>query len=471
MEAIRKNKSIAITILFFLLAVVGVIIPLLKEFKYAAGLVFAVLLICFSPIFLTRPHILFFVLITTIPFGFLTLIIPYLTVQPILGFILTAFWLINLFGNRANIYPAKEYKYLIALATVIFISALFGTDFTSSLLYLKTIFMLLFLTFLTINIIDTPKKLYQLGWILILSISVPALLVIVDKSKLLPIQFTGLAFRYGYLGLERVVGTVYDPNYFALQTSVGVSFALTYFFYEKKSIRKLLLLFLSLILLSAILLTFSLGGLIGLTTILLLALFLNRRLRVWQKIAIISILIVAGFLIISFTAYRTRIEDELKLIKHGEVWQLASERVLAWVASVNLIIHKPLLGVGIGQSQFQLKYYDPWDILESILLQEQFKISHNLWLSFTADNGLIALGLLLILMFGPLRTLYAQLKAQRKLENLSESYFLGLSIFVAYVSYIIQNITLDAWTEKYFWLLIGLCICYNKFYKKNEFQN
>jgi O-antigen ligase len=442
-----------------LLLTTAITSQLAKPSLMAAFIGFIIFAGCF-PFLVNRPHYLLYIMAAVIPLGFFSRIMTYLTILPILGILLGLLWIISYLLGKTAITPAREYWHLFLLALLMTASSLTGLDTANSAWYMKTMFQLFIFTFLIINLIDTPQKLEQLGWVVLLSNALAAAIVIIDKTGFLPFKFTGEQV-YGYMALGRETGTAADPNYFAMQLSVGLGFALGILLYSQKSPGiKCLTSILFVISLFSLLTTYSLGAMIGVGALFFFIILRSQKIKRAHKLGIFFFVILLMGGMILFSSFRERISSEIQLAKKGEVWQLGSERVLTWAASINTALHNPFLGVGIGNSSAVAKDYDPFGVIK--LLDDPQKGAHNMYISFAADNGFISLFIFILLIISTyIHLSRSTIKIESTKPELSYIYISTLSILF---SLLVQNLFLDGWLDKNLWLILGMSIAAAKIY-------
>ncbi|OPY24914.1 MAG: O-Antigen ligase [Methanobacterium sp. PtaU1.Bin097] len=460
----QLRKYIPLLFLAILLLSTTIITILLSKPSLMAGFLGFIIFIGCLPFIVNRPHYLLYIMAGVIPLGFFSRIITYLTVLPILGMLLGLLWTISYLLKNTTITPAREYWHLFLLAILMTASSIAGLDTANSAWYMKTMLQLFIFTFLIINLIDTPAKLEQLGWVVLLSNAFAASIVLIDKTDLLPFKFTGEQV-YGYMALSRETGTAADPNYFAMQLSVGLGFALGVLLYSSKSLAiKLIASCMFFIFLFGLLTTYSIGAMIGVGALFFFIILRSKRIQRAHKCLIFFFVILLMGGIILFSSFRERIGSEIQLAKKGEVWQLGSERVLTWTASANTALHNPFLGVGIGNSSAVAKDYDPFGIIK--LLENTEKGAHNMYISFAADNGFIALFIFILLISSAYRHL-SRVITKISPDNVTQLY-IYLSTLAVLFSLIIQNFFLDGWLDKNLWLILGMSIATAKIYASSQ---
>ncbi len=427
---------------------VAVISLFVSTSVHSIALIGSILFIFASPWYLKNPHIILYLTVAFIPLGVLAVVVPGMTAVPLLALFLLILCIPHLLIGTINIPQQRTVYWLLGiLALLIIFSALIGVNFKQSMNYLKSILQMMGFSFLVICLMNTKQKLNWLWWVVVVSCFFAALITLMAKFNLLPFSLNALT--YGDLGVERQTGTDGDPNYFAVQLSVGLTFSISSLMYMKNNWIRLILFPMILVLLWAISLTLSIGAIIGLFGICFYHIVSTHLISASRKILILFLLFISFLVVLFLPVMQTRIEDQVQRTKNYGVWQLGSYRVLTWTAGSNIIIHHPIFGVGIGNHAFLTKEYDIFQVIK-FGLDADTKPAHNMYISFAADNGipaLIVLLLLIIYVIKNLRVLEKKYLSDKVLFN---------SILSALICYLIQNVFLDGWRGKYLWLLIGM---------------
>jgi len=244
------------------------------------GVLGSLFLIFLMPFFLNKVHCLLLLFVALIPFLlFIPAIEDNFSILAVLGLFVLWIWFSKFTMEKDNIVIVPQYKYLFAFTLIMFFSLMTSNDRLIGISYFKSYLMLFLLFFLVVSLIKTPRQLLQLGWILIVSLSVVAFIVLLDQRQ---IMGSG-AYSLSYQDLHRNIGIRGDPNFTALEISVGIPFAICYLMIYKKLFQQIILSLCLVILIIAVIMTYSSGGAIGLLSILILFLILSKNINTGKK--------------------------------------------------------------------------------------------------------------------------------------------------------------------------------------------
>jgi len=453
-----RSNYLLFGVLLFCFALIGGISISALPLKVSLPIVSLVLLAALIPIFLEKTYLLLLIFIGIIPFlllvpmfeeGFSILIIP--------GFLILSLWYVNLTLKKESIIITPYYKYLIAFFCAILISTILGKDIKISFLALRSYVMIFLVFFLIVNLIKTPQHLIQAGWVIIITMAILAFFVLLDQWNLI-----GFAINYplSYHELHRSRVGLSDPNFTSLMLSIAIPFTFYFLFIYKNIIQRIILIILLSLFIMAIILTYSIGGLIGLLSIFFLVIFFMKGIKTGRKISIfitVMLILCAGFFLLP-ESYKARVQDKYEVARTKEFAYWGSTRGAALIGGLNVIINNPILGVGPENHGFEaLKYYPiirarGWGL-------HRGATPHNLYISITGESGLIGLFTFVLLIFVIIKGLR---KSINKLEDLSETkiLFLGQGFIVSIIAFLIQSIFLDTQRHKYLWILLGLIVSF-----------
>lgn len=224
----------------------------------------------------------------------------------------------------------------------------------------------------------------------------------------------------------RVSSFIADPNVFAIFLVVPIGFLLAK--YQSKKISSLSFYGLFLLLISALVFTFSRGAFVGLS-LFLAYIFLREPWykRIWlgyaSKKKLYLTVIFSGFSIVCGTIFYLRESA-------GDI--STSMRALLLRESVQITLQHPIIGVGVGNIE---NYTDAG------------QTAHDLFIEISASAGLLALAVF-VLIIG---ILFKQIKAiNRRSAEIGEMLKNGVIIFI------FSSLFLSTFTNILLWLLIGL---------------
>ncbi len=250
------------------------------------------------------------------------------------------------------------------------------------------------------------------------------------ESKIKPwLIFVILLFQFVFsvifvgVGADRPIGTVGEPNALAAN---GIFIWPFLFFPKPKNWRYWILAFLGLIIVGVILLvTGSRSGIIALG-IQLMFLYLVRTF--YGRTLVPTILCIL-LIVLSFTA--------VPYFSRGDKYENRAE---IWQSATNASVKTPLLGVGFGNGEYAL--HDATVRLNNHLQGHYVDSSHNIFLDYLLQGGIVGLLILLFLIFNALRRFIAR----NNIRNVT--LFLGLIASLSFNPASIVSLLA-------FWWLIG----------------
>lgn len=182
-----------------------------------------------------------------------------------------------------------------------------------------------------------------------------------------------------------------DPNDLAFTMLIPLSFACSLFFSKESPLNTRLLGLGSLIIItSAIIATQSRGGLLGLVGVFLY--FLSRRIKSKLPIALVGAALFIFFYFIGGASQRDTWDG-------NELDESSSGRIHAWKAAVNMAIHHPILGVGLGGF---IPNFDKYAIGKG---NTQIT-AHSSWFLVLGESGFIGLFLFVTCVYLAIKTTY-----------------------------------------------------------------
>ncbi len=427
------------------------------------------LLLCLTlPFFLNREYLLLIILVVLIPFGILVVILeggP--SVLGLLGFIVFGVWAAGLALKKTPVIIISQFLYLFVWMIVMSFSALLSDNQAWCYAFVRSYLLVFILFFLVVNLVKTPVQIYQVGWALIVSLSIVALFLVLDQLVFINLNIHTL----GYSDLHRQrLGLGTDPNASALDISVGIPFAIYYLTICRRGLQRVLLAICLLLLTSAIILTYSAGGLIGLLTTILLVLAFSKEVKTGHKIFLLVLSIVVICLAFSLTPapFLERISFISHVIRQEDFAYWGSMRGAAWIGALNVILYNPVLGVGPGNVGFKsIRYYPLPQIYRELYSGGRFGVvPHNLFLAIASETGLIGFSLFIIVVITVLKGLYSSINSLRDSTDRS-LLFIGQAILVSSIAFLAQGLAIDAQLDKYLWVLLGLAASFRLIVKQH----
>jgi len=227
-------------------------------------------------------------------------------------------------------------------------------------------------------------------------------------------------------------GALSDNNELAAVMGVGASFLLAYYFTSKNKLAKVVSLFVFGMLIVAVILTNSRGGLIGIS-VALLSLCFNIVLRRKK----IGVFLVLGVVLGSLGGYifAPQITEHVHDILHWDKVPSAQNRVIGIWGGLEILKKNPLLGCGLDQLQNEIldvipplvaipnvnfwEYFTQENPREYIYLEKPRNklVVHNAYISIGAQGGVAVLILFPAMI---IFTIYSQRSFRKSVEKKSE---------------------------------------------------
>jgi O-antigen ligase len=229
--------------------------------------------------------------------------------------------------------------------------------------------------FLVVNLATTPRRLRGLCLALIVG-------SVVTSVGTLQTYFSGEKLSQGFRG--RWVGVFGDPNYLANYLGMIVPVALAFLAHRGTSRRVRLLCLTALVLaISAIVLTFSRGGFLGLVAGLVVWSVRERAQR--GKALLLASALAAGVAIFAPATYWERNET----VEDFQTDASALGRVYAWHVASAMNADRPIRGVGGGAFRDAWPIYAPPEARKAL-------VAHNIFLDTLGELGWVGFFLFLI---------------------------------------------------------------------------
>ncbi|MEZ5065338.1 MAG: O-antigen ligase family protein [bacterium] len=287
--------------------------------------------------------------------------------------------------------------------------------------------------FIALAVVNSEKKLYVLGWVLMLSIA-----------------YLGWWANERYFldgwrivhGPGRRGSAFFDENDFAMVLVMSVPFLWFFMRATRSWIWRLILLGLLPIVAHGVMTTFSRGGFLGLSASMLVVSLRDRNRRLGMGLIALGLVFFAA---LAGDDYRNRIGS----IDEYEDDRSASGRLEAWETGMNMMKHNPLFGVGLKQFQEAFPYYSNYEPREA----------HNSWVQLGSESGLVALaayGILVLLTIRSVRRVDRMLKFLPESRNKELAWTLTRVYEATLVGYLVCGFFLSMEDFEYFYLLVGM---------------
>ena len=317
-------------------------------------------------------------------------------------------------------------------------------------LYMMAALLLLFATYqITYHFLDEKRKINTVIIVLFLSSTVVSIYGIWQYIMHILGKGGRVFFHHSAFGdLVPKIESVSTPNQFGSYLLISIPLILALLFYEKKIVKKAILITIALINLSALFLTYSRGSILGLFFALAVLFFYQKRkMRKLLKITlVILLLIVVLNLLIDWQSLNMRMTSMLDFTSEAN-----QERIALHRAALLMISEHPIIGVGIGNFRFLFSQERPIDV-------------HNTLLSIWVETGIIGISFcfcMLVIFFRSLR---------KALTVTEDSYWKNLILgFMASATGIfVQSLTEYLLYAMHIWFFLGIGLAIARVSRESE---
>jgi O-antigen ligase len=382
-----------------------------------------------------------------------------------MGAIFTLSWLTRLIFRSEAFTKVKEYGLLLALSLVMCVSALFHVDGPAGLSAVLTYLQIFLLFILVINVTTAPARLAAVGDLVIVSSTLLAALIVLDQfgwlpTVLIPQQNMSMALSVDII-IARTAGLWGDANVTALQLTIALPFILAAWS-GASSARRALLLAAGGAILTAFVWTFSMGGLLGLSVMLLIRMLMapqRHRLFIIARNSLLGIIALLAFIAFAPDLFVQRAEilfesnvEALVTFDQASLLTVGTWRGDAWWAALRAIAAAPLLGYGPGNGMYATASF-------SVLRSPVFLSPHNMFLAVASDLGLIGLAMFVALFISALSAVRPHPNAPAGDPDL---YRMRDAIFMALSGFAVQGMALEVHNMKLLWILLSMALAYRE---------
>jgi len=318
---------------------------------------------------------------------------------------------------------------------------IFAAHIAPGKIILNKISKILLMTMVAVLLVNTQKKLKYLCYVIMFSLSFYA-----TKGAFFGIRTGAVSRVWGPPG-----SFIEDNNFLAV--AINMTLPLLFFMARSETNRKLKLLlrFLFVAGIASVLLSYSRGGLLGLSVVLAILTFKSRH-----KVLATVLVVAAALLVLSFAppAWMTRMTS----FAHGQLDTSAEGRLNAWQFAWVLAQNYPLTGGGF-------ETFTP-DLFERFTPQLTFAGPHSIYFQMLGEQGFVGLGLFLLLLASCFLT-YRQLR--RRGRTVPELAWMGAyaEMFqVSLAAYMVSGAFLAMGYFDYFWQIVAMTAVLRILYRR-----
>jgi putative inorganic carbon (hco3(-)) transporter len=356
----------------------------------------------------------------------------------IIGLILSLFLIKH---KDISIYKEKSIKFIFYFIILLFIYIPFARH--RYLAWIAAELMIIQIPFILSIIanISTLERLKKLIFVLILLMNYVSIYSLMHKG-----QGSGNYFQ--------------DENDIALFINMYIPFCFYLMVYNKRKKIKLFYAISLVIGVSAVVLSFSRGGFLGLIGIGVIIWLYSPK-----KIFTLAVLVCLGLGIYFFSGQNYKnemitITERSNIDEHDDT---AKSRIESWKAGWRIFVNHPF---GVGGNNFGIYFPD---------YQSQYfthnmwgRAAHSLWFTLLPELGLIGIWIYFTLLYYNLKNLYFLKNISRVITDPEDKYFyyLSLSMLASFAGYFISGTFLSVLYYPHYWYLTGVIVAICNIVKK-----
>lgn len=250
-------------------------------------------------------------------------------------------------------------------------------------------------------------------------------------------------------GLNRLAGTVADPNEFATLLVTGMALATPFALGQKRppGVRLMAVVAMGM-LMFGLLLTLSRGGLVALAAALIVGVLVAYRERV-------KILCLIGVLVIGIGLYFVNTPEAYDSVTRSDG---GSGRTDVWQIGWRMVEDNAIAGVGAGNFQVSSIHYllAPGSIRFDEYIVDQPQVAHNMYLQVLAELGIVGLCLFLGIVVACVVTLVKAHLIFMHADDREGTLLTG-AVAMAIAALMAGYFFLSEEHSKHLWLLLAIC--------------
>ena len=258
----------------------------------------------------------------------------------------------------------------------------------------------------------------------------------------------GLLTVEGYRVAGRGAGIFGNSNDMALFLVTMVPIAIVLSLRARGVLKKAMFGLVTLLMIAAIVLTYSRGAFIGLVvTLTFLAWHLGHKRRL--EIVIAGSVFVIGFLLLAPGGYGLRLASIV--VPSLDPVGSADARRGELIRSLYVALRHPLLGIGMGNYAPEMSY--------------RGLVTHNSYTQVAAEMGAAALYCYTMFIIEPLRKLRQLARDTFAVPAQSGSYYLSMGLQAALLGYLVCSFFASVAYLWYVFYLVGYAVCFRRLYE------
>jgi len=292
------------------------------------------------------------------------------------------------------------------------------------------------LGFIILSLVTNIKRVRWVIWLGLLCMFIVSLQAIFNYSS--------------FQEAARMRGESYGPNYFAIGLLPFLGIAFYNIFVEKKKLLKTFSLIIAITIVTALIVTISRGGLIGLAGMFVIAaVAAKKKLKTFLFLAICATILINVMPAQVWERFeRTKLEGPI-----GEETVASTQRrFLLAKAGWQMFLAHPIFGVGVGNYYWECRNYQAISAGRA----------HNMYLEIMAELGIIGTFFFLGILFSTFKSLKKIINDRSPTSGYARGFYIGLAGFL------IAAIFLHAQHEKVLWFVIFMAVALEQIAFKKE---
>lgn len=265
-------------------------------------------------------------------------------------------------------------------------------------------------------------------------------------------QFKG--FSYFTDRSDRFAGPIQDPNFFAAMVVFAIPVAVHKITNARSTLAASAWSVLVLLLLFGLFATESRGAIvaIGFGMLVLMATMTTRQMAITALLGI-AVIVAVGATASDDLLDRIRTIGEVAT-EGSDVDKSTEGRLASWRVAYELAKQHPVLGVGPGNFN---TYYQDTALQHGLIFRGEGRSAHSLYLEFLAEQGVVGLGLFLIILALGARNIirgvaHARRTGDSELAGLLGAFGAGLAAYLMAMAFLHDSF------PRFLWLVIALAV-------------